>query len=38
MSISFPAIVSEWVGLDSLAFSSINEGLSDKRVASIAKP
>ena len=38
MSISFPAIVSEWVGLDSLAFSSINEVLSDKRVASIAKP
>ena len=38
MSISFPAIVSEWVALDSLAFSSINEVLSDKRVASIAKP
>ena len=38
MSISFPATVSEWVALDSLAFSSINEVLSDKRVESIAKP
>ena len=38
MSISFPAIVSEWVALDSLAFSSITEVLSDKRVESIAKP
>ena len=38
MSISFPAIVSEWVALDSLAFSSITEVLSDKRVKSIAKP
>ena len=35
MSISFPAIVSEWVALDSLAFSSINEVLSDKHVESI---
>ena len=25
MSISFPAIVSEWVALDLLAFSSLNE-------------
>ena len=38
MFISFPAIVSEWVALDSLAFSSLNEVLSDKRVESIAKP
>ena len=38
MSISFPAIVSEWIALDSLAFSSINEVLSHKRVESIAKP
>ena len=38
MSISFPAIIAEWVLLDSLAFSSINEVLSDKRVESIAKP
>ena len=37
MSISFPAIVSEWFALDSLAFSSITEVLSDKRVESIAK-
>ena len=38
MSIRFPAIISEWVALDSLAFSSITEVLSDKRVKSIAKP
>ena len=38
MFISFPAIVAEWVALDSLASSSINEVLSDKCVESIAKP
>ena len=38
MSISFPAIVSEWVGLDSLASSSRTDALSDPSVESIAKP
>ena len=35
MSISFPAIVSEWVELDSRASSSRNEMLGDKHVQSI---
>ena len=38
MSISFPAIVSEWVVLDSLASSSRTDVLSDPSVKSIAKP
>ena len=38
MSISFPAIIAEWVTLDSLAFSSKNDALSDPSVESIAKP
>ena len=37
MFISFPAIVDEWVALDSLAFSLRNETLRDKCVSSTAK-
>ena len=37
MFISFPAIVSEWVALDSLASSLRNETLRDKRVSRTAK-
>ena len=32
MFISFPVIADEWVELDSLAFSSRHDALSDKRV------
>ena len=32
MFISFPAILSEWVELGSLAFSSRNDALSDQHV------
>ena len=38
MSISFPAIIAEWVTLDSLASSSRTDALSDLGVESIAKP
>ena len=38
MFISFPAIITEWVMLDSRASSSINDVLRDKYVSSIAKP
>ena len=38
MSISFPAIVFEWIELSSLAFSLKNDVLCDKHVESIAKP
>ena len=37
MFISFPAIVSQWVELDSLAVSSRNAACGDPRVESIAK-
>ena len=32
MFIDFPAVVSEWIGLDSLAVSLPNEVLSNKHV------
>ena len=38
MFIRFPAIVSEWVKLSSLASSLRNDAFSDKHVESIAKP
>ncbi len=38
MFIRFPAIVSEWVKLSSLASSLRNDAFSDKHVKSIAKP
>ena len=38
MSISFPAIIDEWVECVSLAASLRNEGPSDLDVESIAKP
>ena len=38
MFIDFPAIVSEWVALSSLASSLKNDVLSDQHVSSIAKP
>ena len=38
MFISFPAIVNEWVMLNSLAFSLRNEAYVNKEVSSIAKP
>ena len=38
MFISFPAMVSEWIELSSLAFSLKNDVLGDKHVESIAKP
>ena len=38
MSISFPAIVDEWVALGSLAVSLRNTAFCDQRVESIAKP
>ena len=37
MFISFPAIVSQWVALDSLAVSSRNAAFGDQRVKNIAK-
>ena len=37
MFISFPAMVSEWIELRSLASSLRNDALSDKHVKSIAK-
>ena len=38
MSISFPAIASEWVALDSLSVSLRDTAFCDQRVESIAKP
>ena len=38
MFIDFPAIVSQWVALVSLASSLKNDVLSDQHVSSIAKP
>ena len=38
MSISFPAIVDEWVALGSLAVSLRNTAFCHQRVESIAKP
>ena len=37
MFIDFPAMVSQWVALDSLASSLKNDVLSDQHVSSIAK-
>jgi len=37
MFIGFPAIISEWVELDSPALSLRNDALSDKHAKSIAK-
>ena len=37
MFISFPAVVDEWIALDSLAFSLRNEALRDKCVSRTAK-
>ena len=38
MFISFPAMISEWIELSSLASSLRNDALSDKHVESIAEP
>ncbi len=38
MFISFPAMVSQWIELSSLASSLKNDVLCDKHVKSIAKP